>query len=331
MVLGDDAGPAKTEKARSLGVKMLSEDELLDLIRIKSGEKSLNESKQDTNKTENTKFSKEPPKTPKTETTRSSKELKTPKTESKHEKSHKTSKKRKLDDEPSDSKPPKSKFQKLIEDTENQEEESPFFKKKIASPEEPPKSTAKVEPKKVHKEEPKESKVLKQDTPKAEKVESKKHRKEERNEPKESHRDETSKVAQVEFKKEEIPTENLAWVDKYKPKNVKQIIGQQGDASNAKKLTVWLQNWFKNRDPSKKLVKPSPWAKSDDGAYFKCALLSGPPGVGKTTTATLVCKELGYDTVELNASDSRSKKLLQEDVGHLLTNTSLAGFGRGKV
>ena len=29
---------------------------------------------------------------------------------------------------------------------------------------------------------------------------------------------------------------------------------------------------------------------SDDGAGFKAALLSGPPGVGKTTTATLVCK-----------------------------------------
>ena len=28
---------------------------------------------------------------------------------------------------------------------------------------------------------------------------------------------------------------------------------------------------------------------SDDGAGFKAALLSGPPGIGKTTTATLVC------------------------------------------
>lgn len=23
-----------------------------------------------------------------------------------------------------------------------------------------------------------------------------------------------------------------------------------------------------------------PWAKDDDGAYFKAALLSGPPGIG---------------------------------------------------
>ena len=34
---------------------------------------------------------------------------------------------------------------------------------------------------------------------------------------------------------------------------------------------------------------------SDDGAGFKAALLSGPPGIGKTTTATLVCK-VGYYT-----------------------------------
>lgn len=30
--------------------------------------------------------------------------------------------------------------------------------------------------------------------------------------------------------------------------------------------------------------------KSDDGSGFRAALLSGPPGIGKTTTATLVCK-----------------------------------------
>ena len=42
------------------------------------------------------------------------------------------------------------------------------------------------------------------------------------------------------------------WVDKYKPQSLKQIIGQQGDKSNAKKLMHWLQHWHKNIAAGKK-------------------------------------------------------------------------------
>ena len=45
------------------------------------------------------------------------------------------------------------------------------------------------------------------------------------------------------------------------------------------RLMNWLSKWYVNRKA--KLPKPSPWAKNDDGGYFKAALLSGPPGVGK--------------------------------------------------
>ncbi|XP_028039481.1 replication factor C subunit 1 [Bombyx mandarina] len=117
------------------------------------------------------------------------------------------------------------------------------------------------------------------------------------------------------------------WVDKYKPQNVKQIIGQHGDSSNVKKLINWLTKWYVNRKA--KLPKPSPWAKNDDGGYFKAALLSGPPGVGKTTTVSLVCRELGFDAVEFNASDTRNKSLLKEQIGELLSTTSLSGYAKG--
>lgn len=50
---------------------------------------------------------------------------------------------------------------------------------------------------------------------------------------------------------------------------------------------------------------------------------------GKTTTATLVSEELGFDIVEMNASDTRSKRLLQEEVASLLSNKSLAGYFHG--
>ena len=40
-------------------------------------------------------------------------------------------------------------------------------------------------------------------------------------------------------------------------------------------------------------------------------LLLGPPGVGKTTTVHLVCRELGFSVVEFNASDTRNVKSIQ--------------------
>lgn len=119
------------------------------------------------------------------------------------------------------------------------------------------------------------------------------------------------------------------WVDKYKPTNIKQIIGQQGEKSCVNKLLKWLKNWHSNHSGNKKLNRPSPWAKNDDGAYFKAALLSGPPGIGKTTTAHLVSKELGFDVVEFNASDTRSKRLLHDEVSELLSTKSLSPFFTG--
>ena len=37
----------------------------------------------------------------------------------------------------------------------------------------------------------------------------------------------------------------MLWVDKYRPRAVKQIIGQQGDKSNMRKLMNWRRDWGK--------------------------------------------------------------------------------------
>jgi len=118
------------------------------------------------------------------------------------------------------------------------------------------------------------------------------------------------------------------WVDKYKPTATKGIIGQQGDRSNMKKLQAWLRRWEEHHGviaSGKPPNKPPPWgASKDDGAWAKAALLSGPPGVGKTTTSYLVAKEMGYEIMETNASDTRSKKKLDTEIADALSNKSVS-------
>lgn len=66
--------------------------------------------------------------------------------------------------------------------------------------------------------------------------------------------------------------------------------------------------------------------KDQDGSSQRAALLSGSPGVGKTTTATLVCEELGFSYIEMNASDTRNKKTLEEHISQSLSNKTMDGF-----
>ncbi|RXM35645.1 Replication factor C subunit 1 [Acipenser ruthenus] len=124
--------------------------------------------------------------------------------------------------------------------------------------------------------------------------------------------------------------ESLLWVDRYKPTSLKNIIGQQGDQSCANKLLRWLRNWHHNTAGDKKpAAKFSKFGGKDDGSTFKAALLSGPPGVGKTTTAALVCEELGFSYVEQNASCTRSKNSLKVVIAESLNNTSIKNFYSG--
>lgn len=303
---GEDAGPAKISKAESYQIPIIEEDDLLDMIRKKSGLETKENGDDNSEDTENNKSKENSAKDKentqkKLEEKQKSKKQSPPKKtkQSKHTEKSRTKKEEKLSPKKSSTKNEtvgeKPKPKKII-DLENyeakQEENKPIPKKDSTEP-----SVKRV-------------KVEQTPTKKGKPVEETK--------------------VKPEIKEETTSTiksgQNLAWVEKYKPTDINRIIGQQGDGSCAKKLQNWLKNWYTNQNGKTKLTRPSPWAKNDNGAFFKAALLSGPPGIGKTTSATLISQQLGFDLVEFNASDTRNKRLIHDEIGQILNTTSISGY-----
>ncbi|PYH44230.1 replication factor C subunit 1 [Aspergillus saccharolyticus JOP 1030-1] len=113
------------------------------------------------------------------------------------------------------------------------------------------------------------------------------------------------------------------WTTKYAPTSINMICGNK---SQVEKLQTWLRDWHKNAKYNFK--RPG----KDGGGVYRAAIIHGPPGIGKTTAAHLVAKLEGYDVVETNASDTRSKKLVENGLLGVLDTTSLQGYfaGEGK-
>lgn len=118
-------------------------------------------------------------------------------------------------------------------------------------------------------------------------------------------------------------TDDRLWTAKYAPTSMNMICGNKGAVE---KLQTWLRNWRKSAKSGFK--KPG----KDGSGLYRSVMIHGPPGIGKTTAAHLVANLEGYDIVETNASDTRSKKLVETGLLGVLDTTSLQGYfsGAGK-
>jgi replication factor C subunit 1 len=113
------------------------------------------------------------------------------------------------------------------------------------------------------------------------------------------------------------------WTTKYAPTSLNMICGNKAPVE---KIQNWLRNWHNSAKYDFKK------GGKDGSGLYRAVIIHGPPGIGKTTAAHLIAKLEGYDIVETNASDTRSKKLVESSTLGVLDTTSLQGYfaGEGK-
>lgn len=94
------------------------------------------------------------------------------------------------------------------------------------------------------------------------------------------------------------------WTEKYRPKTLKTYIGNE-------KVIEKVQKWIESQN-NYEYDKP------------KILVLSGKPGVGKTTLAHIIFNQYNYDIIELNASISRTKKFVVDEITSINSNSILS-------
>jgi len=91
------------------------------------------------------------------------------------------------------------------------------------------------------------------------------------------------------------------WTERYRPTTLSEVRGNN-KARDA--LEEWAEGWDDHREP---------------------VVLHGAPGVGKTSAAHALASDMGWEVVELNASDQRTADDIERFAGRASRNATLAG------
>jgi replication factor C large subunit len=96
----------------------------------------------------------------------------------------------------------------------------------------------------------------------------------------------------------------MDWAEKYRPRRLSDLVGN-GPAVKA--IYDWARSWSPGRKP---------------------LLLYGKPGTGKTSSAHALASDMGWEIIELNASDQRTRDAIERVAGAASVTQSLSGAGR---
>lgn len=100
---------------------------------------------------------------------------------------------------------------------------------------------------------------------------------------------------------------SINWTEKYRPETLESVVGHP---TVIEELRSWALSW-ENDNPKNRAI-----------------ILHGGPGTGKTTSAHALANEMGWEIVELNASDQRTGSKIEEIAGSGSSMDTLSGAKR---
>jgi replication factor C large subunit len=98
----------------------------------------------------------------------------------------------------------------------------------------------------------------------------------------------------------------MDWTEKYRPSTLSELRGNN-KARDA--LKEWARTWDDHRE---------------------AVILHGSPGVGKTSAAHALAADMDWPTIEFNASDTRTKDVIEQVAGEAAKSGTLTAGGSGR-
>ncbi|KAJ5836267.1 ATPase AAA-type core [Penicillium robsamsonii] len=133
----------------------------------------------------------------------------------------------------------------------------------------------------------------------------------------------TIEVNNVSSKQKKI--DSAMWTEKYRARKFTDLIG---DERTHRSVLRWLKGWESIVFPGLAKSRTKKPVQDDEEEYIhrKVLLLSGPPGLGKTTLAHVCARQAGFEVLEINASDDRSRDVVKGRIRDALGTENVKGM-----